>query len=98
METILIAIIASHLSEVITWFNHKLTGTVLAGYGAFILVGGISLIGSVVDQVLIAHAFPTISSWKDLMTEWGVIFALSQVYFQFIVKTFKLDVQVPSLG
>jgi hypothetical protein len=89
----ILGILSSTVAEIVTALNKKLNGTVLAGDAAFLIALFVSLVGAVA-KTMIAPGFTwsMLTDWATIGTTFGGIFAVSQVYFVFIVKKLNLDV------
>ncbi len=92
LETLVLGVAASFVSEAITWVNARLSGTVLKGDGAWIVAGVVALVASLfkvfyLDGASVPHDLPT------LFTDLGLIWAVSQVFFVWVVSRFNLDVK-----
>ncbi len=90
LTTLTIGVLASIASEVITWINKKLTGTVLQGDGAFLLAAGVALVGAALK--VYSSGVPL----TDVATLWASftqVWAVSTVFFMAIVQTLGLDVK-----
>lgn len=96
--TTLLGILSSVAAEVITALNKKLKGTVLEGDAAFLLVFGISFIGAAIKEVITpGFTWPKLLDLNALGSTFAEIFAVSQVYFMFVMKKLHLDVGSPEL-
>lgn len=82
----ILGILASVATELITYINSKLNGTVLTGKGAFLLAIVLSLVGGIV-KVWIAGDW----SWGSISTDFAQVFAVSQVFFVFILQWLGID-------
>lgn len=92
LSTVLLGIASSIASEVITWINKKLSGTVLVGDGAWLLSAAVAII--LATAKVLMSGIPT--DWVSFTTECAMIWATSQVFFIWIVQQFNVD--VPSAG
>lgn len=86
----ILGIAASLATEIITWINAKLSGTVLQGKGAFILSIVVALIGATAS-VYVKGDF----SWSELSATGAQIWAVSQLYFVLIAQWLGLEVKAP---
>ena len=94
MLTILLGILSSTVAEIVTALNKKLAGTVLKGDGAFIIAFGVALPAAVLKEVLAPNfTFSELLNYQHLLADFSEVFAISQVYFLFIVQKLNLDVQ-----
>lgn len=91
LTTILIGFLVSIATEVITWLNAKLSGTVLSGDGAFILAAFVALIAAGVQT----YIFP-LASWQAFAAQFSVVWASSQVFFITIIQALNLTVKTPA--
>lgn len=91
--TILIGIGASVVTELITWINKLLSGTVLKGDGAFMLAALVAFVGATVKIYLI----PTVG-FQEFLASFASIWAVSQVIFLGFIQLFDLDVQSPPVA
>lgn len=88
--SILLGIVSSVVAEFITFVNKKLSGTVLKGNGAFLVIFAIALIGAAIKQ---ATSGIQIANLNDFIYQFGIIFSASQVYFTLIATKLGLVVQ-----
>lgn len=100
MLVILIGILSSVASEVVTALNNKLKGTVLQGDAAFIIAGGISILGAAFkvfyfDGVPLPSA-NDLSAWKAVAPAFTEVWTVSQLFFTLVTSKLGLDVQVPA--
>jgi hypothetical protein len=86
MTTILLGVAASIATEVVTWLNARLNGTVLKGDGAFILAAIVALVASVGKLVLSG------GNLSDLPTDFATVWATSQVFFMVVMQALNLDI------
>lgn len=94
MTLILLGIVSSVVAEIVTAINKKLSGTVLKGDAAFLLVFAISFVGAFVKEITMpGFTWAMLGDWQTLATTFGEIFTVSQVYFMFIMQKLNLDVQ-----
>ena len=87
----LLGVASTVATEVVTWLNKILSGTVLKGLGAFIL----SLVVSVAiasGQVILAG--PGVMTWAQFIADLAQIWAVSQVVFVLVIQ--KLNLDLPS--
>ena len=93
IELTIFGILSSVFAEVVTAINKKLSGTVLKGDAAFLIVLALSFVGAFIKMAL-APGFMWISltDYSTFGQTFGTIFAASQVYFYFIVQKLNLDV------
>ncbi len=81
METILLGIGSSLFTEAVTWLNKKLRNTVFKGNGAYILSILISIVLASISTVWEGN----IQSVKDFVSSFGMIWATSQIFYNFIL-------------
>ena len=94
MITILLGIISSTLAEVVTAINKRLQGTVLQGDAAFLIAFGMAMVGAIAKEVMApGFTIGDLTNWQSLVQTFGEVFAVSQVYFIFVVEKLHLDVQ-----
>lgn len=75
---------ASLLTEAVSFFNKKATGTPLHGMGALIISGGLAfLVGAL--QVY-AAGIPAPTGLADILSITGAIWLASQAFFHLILK------------
>lgn len=97
LTTILLGIGSSIASEIVTWLNKKLQGTVLKGDGAFILTFAIALAGALIKQMTTpGFELSDIKDYAALSQTFGEIFTVSQVYFVFVAKKLGIEVKPES--
>ncbi len=90
MLTILtLGVLSSIVAELVTWLNAKLSGTVLKGKAAFLFALIVALLGGAFQ---VWHNGIPLNDWGALYTSFSQIWAVSQVFFIFIVQQFGLDV------
>ena len=95
MITILLGILSSVAAEVVTALNKKLQGTVLSGDAAFIIVFGISIVGAVIKEIVTpGFTWPALTDYATLTSDFAQVFAVSQLYFIFVMKKLSLDIPV----
>lgn len=102
MLVILLGIISSTVTEIVTALNKRLSGTVLKGDAAFLIAFAMALIGAFVKEVTMpGFDWSVLAHWQSLVTTFGEVFTVSQLYFIFITQKLNLDVQpspvVPSI-
>lgn len=99
ITTILFGILTSTLSEIITAFNKKLSGTVLKGDGAFIIALVIALVGGSVKVFYVdGTPLPTSLSYVSLKALWPAfaqVWTVSQIYFLYVTQKLNMDVPTP---
>ena len=90
----LLGIGVSLFSELVTWLNKKLTGTVIQGDAAFIIVLVLSIVVAVVKTVVL----PLLPS--SYMVSMGLlfaeVFASSQIFFKLFSSKVGLVVSDPT--
>lgn len=86
-----LGVATSLLTDLIKYVNNKLRNTALAGDGAFLVLGVVSI---VVGSVKVFYVDGTEFSWGNLASSIGSIFAVANVYFTLIAK--KLGINVVS--
>ncbi|MDE2015937.1 MAG: hypothetical protein KGI72_05440 [Patescibacteria group bacterium] len=89
--TALLGIATSVVSELASWFNKKVVGTPLQGYGAFVVVLLFSFVGALA-KITYTGGFSG-DTTQQLIQSFSEVFAVSQVYFYLIAKTLNLKVQ-----
>ena len=94
METILIGIGSSIIAEVVAWLNKKFSGTFLDGKGAFVFTFAVSVSGALISMAIKHETI----DWKNLSATFSQIFAYSQIFFQFVIKNFNLDIKKTQTG
>lgn len=88
LSTVFLGLVSTIATEVLTWVNKKLSGTVLVGKGAWLLS---AIIAILIASVKVLHSgLPT--NWQVFSTECATIWALSQIYFTFVIQYLNLDV------
>lgn len=96
--TILLGIATSMIAEVVAAINKKLSNTPLKGDGAFLVAFALALIGSVAKEVAMpGFTWSALTDWGNMSATFSEVFAVSQVYFLFVVKKLNLDIQPHSL-
>ncbi len=75
------------MTEIITWLNLKLQGTVLRGDAAFLLAFFVSIAAAFVKLYLL----PT-ETFQVFLSNAALIWAASQIFFICFIQLFKLDV------
>jgi hypothetical protein len=88
VTTILLGIAASLVTEAVRWIDKKLVGTKLEGRGAFLLAFSISFVIAAFKVTIFDRVPPLADAMRSAWLTFGAIFALSQVWFQLIAKTF----------
>lgn len=78
---------ASLVTEAITWVNKKLTKTVLAGRGSFIVIFVISFVAAAV------HLGFDFSSWTAVWQKVAEVFTVSQLWFTLIATKLGIEVK-----
>jgi len=91
MEILLLGVAASIATEVVTWLDAKLSGTVFKGDGALILSAVIAFVFAVI-KVFSGNTF----SYSALGAEFAQVWATAQVFFLVVVQTLHLDVSSTS--
>lgn len=91
METLLLGVLASVATEVVTWVDAKLSGTVLKGDGALILSAVVALVLAGI-KVFSGTSF----SYSNLGAEFAQVWATAQVFFVAVVQSLNLDVNSTS--
>ena len=87
LGTVLIGILVPLFTELVTLINKKISGTTLSGKGAWILAVCIAFIGGIIDYTIKGNGtFQSLG--KDVMA----IYAISEVFFNGIMTTFKMTV------
>lgn len=92
LTTILLGIAASLVTEFVRWIDKKLVGSPLEGRGAFLLAFWISFIIATFKVTIFDWNLEIAQLLRSAWVTFGSIFALSQVWFQLIAKTFNLRV------
>lgn len=93
MLTILLGILSSTAAEVVTALNKKLQGTLLQGDAAFLIAFGMALPAAFLKEVLTpGFAWSDFFNLAKVGTDFAEIFAISQVYFLFVVQKLNLDI------
>lgn len=80
----------SIVTEFITWINKKVTGTVFQGQGAFLLALIVGVVAAVIKVMVLPYIPGTLI--QSVTAQFSLIFAASQVFFYWIIKTFGLNV------
>ena len=94
IATVLLGILTSYIAELVTAINKRLQNTLLKGDGAFLVALAISFVGAVVSEITApGFKIATLTNWQALTATFTEVFAVSQVYFMFVVKKLNLDVQ-----
>lgn len=91
--SILIGFGSSIVTEVITWINKKITGTAFQGQGAFLFSFSIAIVLAFL-KVIVLPLVPA-SFVQNFLLEVSLVFAASQVFFQWVIKLFSLNVDAP---
>lgn len=93
LTIILLGVFTSFLSEAITWINAKLDNTILKGDAAFLIALAMAIVGATVKELMTpGFSFATLHNWSALTQTATEVWAVSQLYFYFIVKKLNLDV------
>jgi cystathionine beta-lyase/cystathionine gamma-synthase len=93
MLTILLGILSSVFAEIVTALNKHLQGTVLKGDAAFLVAFGMALVASIVHEVMVpGFQIAMLLNWQTMVATFSEVFAVSQVYFLFIMQKLQLDV------
>ena len=87
----LLGIASSIVAELITYVNKKLTGTLLQGNGAFLVILAIALIGAFV-KIAFTQGI-TVLSIQDVAQQFAYIFTVSQAYFVLIATKLGITVK-----
>lgn len=90
LTTMITGVLASVAAEVVTWLNKKLSNTVLKGKAAFLLALAVAFVAAFI-KVSMAPGF--VFSWTALGAEFSEVWAVSQIFFTFVVEYLGLDVQ-----
>lgn len=97
MTIVLLGIVTSTVAEVVTALNKKLTGTLLQGDAAFLIAFGLAFVGAIIKEIAMpGFNLGMLTNWAALTQTFGEVFAVSQVYFMFVVQKLNLDVQAPT--
>jgi len=88
--TSLLGIGSSVAAELVTFLNKKLTGTVLQGNGAFVVAFLAAVLGAGVKVAY--NGGYSLSGVAGLSNAFAQVFAVSQIYFYLVAKTFNLKV------
>lgn len=96
MEIIFLSIGASIATEVVTKINKALQGTVIEGRGAFLLATVMALIIACVKVFYIDGTPIAFGSYQTMLPQFLAIAGGSTLFFNWIVKNLKLDVQSQS--
>jgi hypothetical protein len=93
ITTILLGILSSYAAELVTAINKRLQGTVLSGEGAFLIAFGMALPAAILKEVLMpGFDWHTLLNWQQLIATFTEAFAVSQIYFLFVMEKLHLDV------
>jgi hypothetical protein len=84
-----LGVLSSVATELVTWINKKLSGTVLKGNGAFLLAGAVAIVGAAIK--VFATGVP-LNDWGGITTAFAQVWTVSQVFFLVVVQTLGLDV------
>ena len=85
--TVLLGLIAPFLTELVTAFNKKLTGTLLAGDAAYILSAIVAVVLAIGQVVFMpTFSFSSLASWGALLTTASVVWTLSQGFYKMLIK------------
>lgn len=91
--TVLLGIAASLFTEVATAINKILNNTVLKGDGAFVLAFGMAFVAAVIDFIVQpGFTLSSLSSWSTLVSDFGQVFTISQIFFFVIYQKLGLDI------
>lgn len=93
LTTIILGILSSSIAEIVTALNKKLDGTVLKGDAAFLVALAMALPVALLKEILMPHfTFADLTNYTKLVADFSEVFAISQVYFMFVVQKLNLDV------
>lgn len=93
--SILIGFGTSIVVEIIAKINKEMTGTPFQGQGAFLFAFAIAVVLAFL-KVIVLPLIPA-SFVQNFMLEVGLVFASQQVFFQWVIKLFSLNVGAPQL-
>lgn len=86
-----LGILSSIATEIITWLNKSLSGTVLQGDGAFIVATIVSFAIATITVVSVP-GFHLSTNWQGLVGFFSVVFTSAQIWFVLVAKKLGLDV------
>lgn len=93
LPILLLGVASSLATELVTKINKHLQGTVLDGRGALLLSFVIALIGAAGKTFLTpGFDFHVLANYQTLADTFSTIWTTSQIFFVFVVKTLKLNV------
>lgn len=90
LTTLVLGAASSLAAELITWLNKKLSGTVLKGDAAWILAAAVSIIAACAKVFWLDGGIP--ADLPTFLTDLATIWAISQVFFLWVVQRFDIDV------
>jgi hypothetical protein len=90
LETAILGILSSIATELVTYLNKKLTGTVLAGNAALLLAVFFAFAAGVYRALLSGASIITL---HDVVSFSVTAFGFSSLYFETIAKWFGLQVK-----
>lgn len=92
LATLILGLATTLVAEFITWLNKKIAGTVLHGDAAWIVAGLVAILAASI-KVFYFGGVP--ADWPTFVADLSTIWAISQVFFLWVVQRFGLDVQSP---
>lgn len=91
LESFILGFVSSIVTEILTWLNKKLTGTVLQGEAAELFAFVVALIFSIIDVIIKGE---TIRDWQSIIAIVSLVYSGSQAWFYTIMNWLKNYVQV----
>jgi hypothetical protein len=96
LSTVLLAFLASHVTEVVVAINKRLNGTLLQGSAAFLLALGVAFVGALIDVFFVMGVpLPSLadfSTWATIAPTFTEVWTVMQIYFLLVVQQLGLDV------
>lgn len=97
IENLLFGVLASTVTELVTYLNLKLQNTLLKGDAAWLLALAIAIIAAVGREILMpGFNVGDLTTWTNLTRTFFEVWGASQVYFYFVVQKLGMDFEAPT--
>ena len=88
LTSILVGFGVSIFTEIVTYINKGITGSVFSGKGAWLLAAGLALFAGIIDYFLKGN-----NGFQIFLSQTAIVYASSETFFNTIITTFNLNVQ-----
>lgn len=90
LTTLILGLATTLIAELITWLNKIFANTVLKGDAAWLLAAAVSVIAAGIKVFWFDGGIP--ADWPTFLADLATIWAISQVFFLWVVQRFNIDV------